>query len=95
MAASSNYYYALLKLRGEARNGAHAKKLNCNIIKTLIDPETFLSNNIMNTYSKLGNMEYARRVFDQMPHPNPFSWNTLFSAYSKWGHLSEMQLLSD
>jgi pentatricopeptide repeat protein len=95
MAASSNYYCSLLKLCCEARNRAHAKKLHCNIIKTLIDPETFLSNNIMNTYSKLGNIEYARRVFDQMPHPNPFSWNTLLSAYSKWGHLSEMQLIFD
>jgi pentatricopeptide repeat protein len=95
MTTSSNYYCALLKLCSEARNGTHAKKLHCNIIKALTDPETFLSNNLMNTYSKLGNIEYARRVFDQMPHLNLFSWNTILSAYSKWGHLSEMQLIFD
>ncbi|KAG6625722.1 putative pentatricopeptide repeat-containing protein At1g68930 [Carya illinoinensis] len=92
---SSNYYCALLKLYSESRNQIQTKKLHCHIIKTLTDVETFLSNNLINTYSKLGNIKYARRMFDQIPHPNHFSWNTILSAYSKQGHLLEMQLIFD
>ncbi|KAB1206097.1 hypothetical protein CJ030_MR7G006001 [Morella rubra] len=95
MTTSSSYYCALLKLCSEARNQSQVKKLHCHFIKTLSDPETFLLNNLISTYSKLGNVEYARRVFDQVPHPNLFSWNNILSAYSKRGHLSEMQWLFD
>lgn len=92
---SSNYYCGLLKLCSESRNHIQNKKLHCQIIKTFTNVETFLSNNLINTYSKLGNMKYARCMFDQISHPNNFSWNTILSAYSKHGHLLEMQLIFD
>ncbi|CAL9111002.1 unnamed protein product [Musa textilis] len=40
-------------------------------------------------------LRYGRRVFDQMPEPNCFSWNTLIRAYSEsdGGHPSESLLL--
>ncbi|XP_076941993.1 pentatricopeptide repeat-containing protein At2g03880, mitochondrial-like [Bidens hawaiensis] len=31
-------------------------------------------------YSKSGNFKYARQVFDQMPHRNESTWNTIISA---------------
>ena len=92
---SSNYYCALLKLCSKARDQTQAKKLHCHIIKALVNPETFLLNNLIITYGKLGNIEYARHVFDEIPHPNLFSWNTILSAYSKLGHLLEMQEMFD
>ncbi|KAG6574022.1 putative pentatricopeptide repeat-containing protein, partial [Cucurbita argyrosperma subsp. argyrosperma] len=91
MSCSSNHYAAVLKFCCEARNQAQVKKLHCRIIRTVPNPETFLFNNLINTYGKLGNLKNARNVFDQIPHPNLFSWNTLLSAYSKLGHLHEMQ----
>ncbi|KAK7821528.1 putative pentatricopeptide repeat-containing protein [Quercus suber] len=79
----------------KARDQTQAKKLHCHIIKALVNPETFLLNNLIITYGKLGNIEYARHVFDEIPHPNLFSWNTILSAYSKLGHLLEMQDMFD
>ena len=67
---SSNYYCALLKLCSKARDQTQAKKLHCHIIKALVNPETFLLNNLIITYGKVGNIEYARHVFDEIPHPN-------------------------
>ncbi|KAE8690909.1 putative pentatricopeptide repeat-containing protein [Hibiscus syriacus] len=55
------------------------------------DPETFLLNNLVNAYSKLGDLRYARYVFDIIPHPNLFSWNTILFTYSKSGNVSEMK----
>lgn len=90
MSSSSNHYVSLLKICCESKNQALAKKIHCLIIKTLDNPETFLLNNLINSYGKLGNIRYARRLFDKITHPNLFSWNTILSAYSKQGNLSEM-----
>ncbi|XP_048319258.2 putative pentatricopeptide repeat-containing protein At1g68930 [Ziziphus jujuba] len=92
---SSNYYSGLLKLCCERRNQGLAKKLHCHILRTLAYPETFLFNNLIDTYGKLGSVKYARRTFDQMRQPNVFSWNTILSAYSKSGCLYEMQEIFD
>ncbi|CAI0405179.1 unnamed protein product [Linum tenue] len=89
--SSSNQYSSFLKLCCETRNQTQVKKLHCQILKTLSNPEPFLSNNLINAYGNLRNPLYARNVFDKMAQPNPFSWNTLLSAYSKSGDLSTMQ----
>ncbi|KAJ4848659.1 hypothetical protein Tsubulata_037820, partial [Turnera subulata] len=59
--------------------------------KTIANPETFLYNNLINTYGKLGNTTYALLLFDEIPQPNPFSWNIILSAYSDSGFLGKMQ----
>ncbi|KAI3818351.1 hypothetical protein L1987_12156 [Smallanthus sonchifolius] len=87
----SNYYCSLLKLYCESHSQLQAKKLHCFIIRTLVNTETFLLNNLISAYYKLGNITYARKVFDQIPQPNLFSWNNVLSVYSKSGNLSEME----
>ncbi|GFP95299.1 putative pentatricopeptide repeat-containing protein at1g68930 [Phtheirospermum japonicum] len=91
MSSISNIYCSLLKQCCEAHNLKQAKQLHAHIIRTLINPETFLLNNLTNGYIKLSNIKYARRVFDEMPTPNQFSWNTILSAYSKNGDIPKMQ----
>ncbi|KAJ0989679.1 hypothetical protein J5N97_008035 [Dioscorea zingiberensis] len=90
MATLSNHYSKLLKLCSETKNQTHLKKLHCLIIKALQSKDTFLSNNLINAYSKSGHCIYARRVFDQIPQPNLFSYNAILSVYSKSGRLSNM-----
>ncbi|KAL8269143.1 hypothetical protein R6Q59_000455 [Mikania micrantha] len=89
----SNYYCSLLKLYCETHSQLQAKKLHCFILRTLVNAETFLLNNFISAYYKLGNISYARKVFDKIPQPNLFSWNTVLSAYSKSGNLLEMEKL--
>ncbi|VFR03526.1 unnamed protein product [Cuscuta campestris] len=91
MSHISNHYCSLLKLCCETQSHAQVKKLHCRIIKTISSIETFLLNNLINTYSKIGNFVYARHVFDQIPRPNQFSWNTILSTYSKSGDFMKME----
>nr|XP_016461487.1 PREDICTED: putative pentatricopeptide repeat-containing protein At1g68930 [Nicotiana tabacum] len=91
MSHISNHYCSLLKLWCEAQNQNQIKKLHCFILKTIANPETFLLNNLINTYSKLNNKEYAHKVFEQIPQPNQFSWNTVLSVYSKSGNFVQMR----
>ncbi|KAL6538843.1 hypothetical protein OROMI_025169 [Orobanche minor] len=86
----SNYYCSLLKQCCESRSLMQAKQLHARIIRTLINPETFLLNNLINGYHKLEDIKDARKVFGEMRRPNQFSWNTILSTYSKNGDIAEM-----
>ncbi|GLU04862.1 hypothetical protein SLE2022_219910 [Rubroshorea leprosula] len=91
MSSHSNYRASWLKLCFETHNQTLAETIHCFILKALTNPEIFLSNNLIDVYSKLGNIRYARYLFDGMPQPNSFSLNTILSAYSKSGQVSNMQ----
>ncbi|WOL19187.1 hypothetical protein Cni_G27984 [Canna indica] len=88
----SNHYASLLKLSSQTQNHSHVKNLHCFILKTLnLSADTFLSNSFITCYSKCNLLGYARNLFDQIHHPNLFSWNAILSAYSKAGRLPQME----
>ncbi|XP_075485340.1 putative pentatricopeptide repeat-containing protein At1g68930 [Primulina tabacum] len=91
MSSISNYYCTLLKQCCEIQSVKQAKRLHGRMIKSLINPETFLLNNLINAYYKLKEIKYARHVFDKISRPNLFSWNTILSAYSKSGDIGKME----
>ncbi|KAJ8749188.1 hypothetical protein K2173_018659 [Erythroxylum novogranatense] len=45
----------------------------------------FLIGKIVNRVANLGEIRYARRVFDQFPQPNVFLWNAIIRCYSRHG----------
>ncbi|RWW42351.1 hypothetical protein BHE74_00052109 [Ensete ventricosum] len=47
--------------------------------------DRFLANNLITMYSKCGSLPCARRLFDQMPHRDTVTWNSLLSAYALHG----------
>ncbi|CAA6673070.1 unnamed protein product [Spirodela intermedia] len=48
-------------------------------------PSLFLSNHLVNMYSKCGRLNTARKLFDEMPHRNLVSWTSLLTGYSQHG----------
>ncbi|XP_057450135.1 pentatricopeptide repeat-containing protein At1g71420 [Lotus japonicus] len=54
-----------------------------------IQNDLFLTNHLVNMYSKCGHLEYARYVFDQMPRRNIVSWTALISGYAQCGLIRE------
>lgn len=55
--------------------------------------DTFLSNRLIELYSKCGNMGYAHHVFDKMPRPDVYSWNAILGCFCKAGSLRDAQEL--
>ncbi|XP_020113240.1 putative pentatricopeptide repeat-containing protein At1g68930, partial [Ananas comosus] len=81
----TNYYAALLLRTGVSPSHAHLlKRLHCRVLKALSPfPSPFLPNALISAYARALSPAYARRVFDQIPHPNLHSWNALLSALSR------------
>lgn len=53
--------------------------------------DTFLSNRLIELYSKCGNMGYAHHVFDKMPRRDVYSWNAILGCFCKAGSLGDAQ----
>ncbi|KAM0841750.1 hypothetical protein ACQ4PT_058813 [Festuca glaucescens] len=51
--------------------------------------DQFVSNGLITAYANAGDMRAARVVFDEMPHRDVVSWNSLISAYSRGGWYRE------
>ncbi|XP_022718277.1 pentatricopeptide repeat-containing protein At3g13880 isoform X2 [Durio zibethinus] len=63
----------------------HGKLAHTQIIKSAFKPCLFLLNNLLNMYSKAGEMDVAHRLFDKMSKPNLVSYNSLISGYNQMG----------
>lgn len=60
------------------------------------DPNIVSTNICITRHCKSGQLDVARKVFDEMPIRTVVSWNTMISGYSKWGRFSEaLRLVSD
>ncbi|KAL1290926.1 hypothetical protein HN51_059474 [Arachis hypogaea] len=59
------------------------KALHCHLIKTALFFDPFLTNGLIDVYSKCCCVESAEKAFDDLPNKTTRSWNTLISLYSK------------
>ncbi|VFQ91253.1 unnamed protein product [Cuscuta campestris] len=55
----------------------------------------FQCNNQIQTFFRLGQVDDARRVFDEMPHRDAFTWNSMISGYCKNGRVDDARCLFD
>lgn len=54
-----------------------------------------VGNALLDMYSKCGNLELARKLFDQMPEKNVICWTSMVSGYANSGMLDEARELFD
>ncbi|XP_077223899.1 pentatricopeptide repeat (PPR) superfamily protein [Tasmannia lanceolata] len=66
------------------------KQLHTQILINGLHQSVIFGSKLSNAYIKLGSLENARQVFEQIPLKNPHSWNTIISGYSNNGHFSEV-----
>ncbi|KAK7396259.1 hypothetical protein VNO78_17135 [Psophocarpus tetragonolobus] len=62
-----------------------AHSLHSLALKTAHHHDVFVGSSLVDTYAKCGEINFARKVFDEMPHKNVVSWSGLIYGYCQMG----------
>ncbi|XP_020211049.1 putative pentatricopeptide repeat-containing protein At5g52630 [Cajanus cajan] len=62
-----------------------AHSLHGLALKTAHRPDVFVGSSLVDMYAKCGDINSARKVFDEMPHRNVVSWSGMIYGYSQMG----------
>ncbi|XP_042504167.1 pentatricopeptide repeat-containing protein At4g33170-like [Macadamia integrifolia] len=71
------------------RQLSKGKQLHAHLICSGYQLCIFVSNHLVNMYSKSGELDFARNMFDTMPYRNLVSWTALISGLSQNGRFAE------
>ncbi|KAF8400658.1 hypothetical protein HHK36_013957 [Tetracentron sinense] len=61
-------------------------QLHSPILKSGLEPDTFVGNALITMYSRWGHLEEAKQMFDEMPSRDSVSWNAMLSGYTQEGN---------
>ncbi|KAL3818433.1 hypothetical protein ACJIZ3_004338 [Penstemon smallii] len=59
---------------------------HCEAIKLSLITDTYISNNLINSYTKCKELNTALNLFDEMPHRDTASWNTIITGHVNSGN---------
>ncbi|XP_042516274.1 pentatricopeptide repeat-containing protein At4g37170 [Macadamia integrifolia] len=92
---SAAIYSALLQLCLQQRALKEGKRVHAHIKSSGFVPGLFISNRLLDMYSKCDSLMDARKQFEEMRDRDMCSWNTLITGYAKAGQLEEARQLFD
>nr|CAD1835070.1 unnamed protein product [Ananas comosus var. bracteatus] len=64
------------------------EQLHTHVIKMGFFCDTFASTALLDMYTKAGDMDTAKKVFDEMPHRSLASWTSMVVGYARYGEVS-------
>ncbi|ESQ55545.1 hypothetical protein EUTSA_v10024756mg [Eutrema salsugineum] len=78
--------YALLAEWLQSSNGMRLiKRIHAMALKCFDDQVIYFGNNLISSCVRLGDLVYARKVFDSMPERNTVTWTAMIDGYLKFG----------
>ncbi|CAI9112060.1 OLC1v1012433C2 [Oldenlandia corymbosa var. corymbosa] len=84
MRAIANRYAALLQLCDPRRPAAEsrARTVHAHMITSGFSPKSHILNRLIDIYCKSANVNYAKKLFDEIPHTDVVARTSLIAAYS-------------
>ncbi|XP_059649549.1 pentatricopeptide repeat-containing protein At2g01510, mitochondrial [Cornus florida] len=70
-------------LHSHSSHPNHLKQIHSLLLTTGLSVKNSLITQLLTSLCVLGDMSYARQLFDEMHKPRPFVWNTLIKGYFK------------
>ncbi|CAL9165728.1 unnamed protein product [Musa hybrid cultivar] len=67
---------------------SQGQQLHARLVVFAVVPSNFLASKLISLYSRCGRLHDARRMFDDIPRRNLFSWNAMLLAYALHGPAS-------
>ncbi|GFQ01642.1 putative pentatricopeptide repeat-containing protein at1g77010 mitochondrial [Phtheirospermum japonicum] len=81
-----HHYARLLNSFNTPNSTSQGKQLHLLFLKRGVLFSTLtIANRLLQMYARCGAIDDARNLFDEMPHRNCFTWNTLLEGYAKTG----------
>ncbi|KAI9195164.1 hypothetical protein LWI28_012325 [Acer negundo] len=78
---------SVLKACSKLRAFKEGKQFFGQILKTQLWFDPFVSNSVVRMFVELGEIEFARGVFDKMPERDLISWNSMITGYLRVGEV--------
>ncbi|KAK8941596.1 Pentatricopeptide repeat-containing protein [Platanthera guangdongensis] len=75
-------YPFVIKSCAELLDLCIGRQAHADSIKNGVESVVYVENTLMHLYGLCGEVDDARKVFDQMPHRTVVSWNTLLGVYT-------------
>ncbi|OWM64258.1 hypothetical protein CDL15_Pgr018830 [Punica granatum] len=75
-------FSSLLRASVECKNMGIGTQLHCFIVKYGFLQNCFVSNSLLNFYGKLGAIQNARQLFDEVKYRDLAVWNAMLSCYA-------------
>ncbi|XP_057949211.1 pentatricopeptide repeat-containing protein At2g33680-like [Malania oleifera] len=87
----------LLQKHSTSKSIRECKQIHAKLIAfSQPTSETYLTNTILNFYSRCGDLCHARLLFDHTPHMNVVTWTSMISAYAHRGQfMNALQLFEE
>ncbi|OVA03084.1 Pentatricopeptide repeat [Macleaya cordata] len=93
LAADSVTAVSVASAVAQLGDAKRARSIHAHSIRNGFLEDVFVGNSIIAMYSKCGNVEDARLVFNLMEGKDGISWNSMLSGYNENGRASEALLL--
>ncbi|GAB2236237.1 hypothetical protein Droror1_Dr00027976, partial [Drosera rotundifolia] len=88
-AVSMDAFVYLVVIKAAVEAGEGSVVVHAEVVKLGLGNDRFVRNAVMDGYAKMGKMDGARKVFDEMPERVVADWNAMISGYWKWGYEKE------
>ena len=93
METKATYLANLLQTCIDNKGHLAGKLIHAHILRSRLSADTFLSNRLIEFYAKCNAIDASRRLFDQMPKRDIYTWNAILGAYCKASKLEDAHVL--
>lgn len=92
---NSHTFPSLLKCCAKVRATHEGKQIHSHVLKLGLGYDAFVHTSLINMYTQISELSYARLVFDKSPHRDAVSYTALITGYTSMGFLSDAHKLFD